>query len=226
MARGNLLTIIRRLLGFTGLRRFWRQPAADKMESDTDHNDMNDAFPSDAELNEQDEASDSFAGEEREAAEHDENAEDDVKSDHDDTAHGSIVQDASSKKLSKPLSAYFHFLAENRAAVIAENPGLGIGPVQKILSTKWNELDAVEKEPYVAKATEDKQRYMKEKQALVDRGIDVDAPSTKRAKSSDDHVLTLPNARVKRIMQTDPDVHKVSKEAVLAITKATARLTV
>ncbi|RHY26563.1 hypothetical protein DYB32_007495, partial [Aphanomyces invadans] len=47
---------------------------------------------------------------------------------------------------SKPLSAYFHFLAENRAAVIAENPGLGIGPVQKILSTKWNELDAVEKE--------------------------------------------------------------------------------
>ncbi|RHY08444.1 hypothetical protein DYB25_009098 [Aphanomyces astaci] len=93
----------------------------------------------------------------------------------DDESHATLEQDIPVTKLAKPLSAYFHFLAANRAIVVTENPGLGIGPVQKILSTKWNELSAEAKEPFATMAAADKERYLNEKQALMDQGIDIEA---------------------------------------------------
>ncbi|OQR96748.1 hypothetical protein ACHHYP_13653 [Achlya hypogyna] len=135
-----------------------------------------------------------------------------------DTAVGTVGKDDKGPLVSKPQSAYFHFLAAKRGEVKADNPGAAIGAIQKILGTKWKELTSEEKEPYIQLALDDKERYAKEKAELLARGIDIEPEKTTVA--SED-VLSLPCARVKRIINADQDVSKVSKDALIAITKAT-----
>ncbi|OQS03233.1 hypothetical protein THRCLA_04475 [Thraustotheca clavata] len=120
--------------------------------------------------------------------------------------------------VAKPQSAYFHFLADKRPQVKAENPNATIGALQKILGTLWKELSAEDKEPYIQKALLDKERYAKAKERLLERGIDIE-PEKPEVASED--ILLLPLARVKRIIQADPDVGKISKDALIVITKAT-----
>ncbi|KDO30893.1 hypothetical protein SPRG_04796 [Saprolegnia parasitica CBS 223.65] len=123
------------------------------------------------------------------------------------------------KGLAKPQSAYFHFLAAKRPQAKAENPGATIGTIQKVLGTMWKELTPEDKEPYVQLALKDKERYAAAKQDMIDRGMDV-APEKPAAPPAED-VLILPLSRVKRIISADPDVGKVSKDAQIAIAKAT-----
>ncbi|EQC34885.1 hypothetical protein SDRG_07685 [Saprolegnia diclina VS20] len=123
------------------------------------------------------------------------------------------------KGLVKPQSAYFHFLAAKRPQAKAENPGATIGTIQKVLGTMWKELTPEDKEPYVQLALKDKERYTAAKQDMIDRGIDL-APEKPAAPPAED-VLILPLSRVKRIISADPDVGKVSKDAQIAIAKAT-----
>ncbi|ETV85560.1 hypothetical protein H257_03268 [Aphanomyces astaci] len=189
------------------------------MQVDPDHDNVHDGNVSD--VDRETEIDDDAVDHGEDSADQDEKQVTEAKEDDtaDDESHATLEQDVSVTKLAKPLSAYFHFLAANRAIVVAENPGLGIGPVQKILSTKWNELSAEAKEPFTTMAAADKERYLNDKQSLMDQGIDIEAAP--RVPRNDESLLTLPSARVKRIMLTDPDVNKLSKDSVLAVTKAT-----
>ncbi|TMW55830.1 hypothetical protein Poli38472_008478 [Pythium oligandrum] len=119
----------------------------------------------------------------------------------------------------KPQSAYFLFAADKRKTVAQENPGLRIGEIQKLITAQWKELSAEEKEHYTTLAVQDKERYEREKlenpvelpEANAQDGVE-DEPTG--------NVCIYPLGRVKRIIQSDPDVNKVSREALIAISKA------
>jgi sucrose-6F-phosphate phosphohydrolase len=67
----------------------------------------------------------------------------------------------------KPLSAYIIFSKERRASVVAENPGMKVGEVAKVLGARWKAIGAEEKSVFEAKAKEDKVRYQAEMEAYV-----------------------------------------------------------
>ena len=67
----------------------------------------------------------------------------------------------------KPLSAYIIFSKERRASVVAENPGMKVGEVAKVLGARWKAIGAEEKSVFEAKAKEDKARYQAEMEAYV-----------------------------------------------------------
>ena len=57
------------------------------------------------------------------------------------------------------------FSSAERERVKAENPEASFGELGKILGARWKEMDDAAREPYVAKAAEDKARYEREKKA-------------------------------------------------------------
>ncbi|MCJ1253274.1 Non-histone chromosomal protein 6 [Lignoscripta atroalba] len=61
------------------------------------------------------------------------------------------------------LSAYMFFANEQRDNVREENPGISFGQVGKVLGERWKALNTKQREPYEAKAKNDKQRYEDEK---------------------------------------------------------------
>ncbi|MCJ1424321.1 Non-histone chromosomal protein 6 [Sticta canariensis] len=61
------------------------------------------------------------------------------------------------------LSAYMFFANEQRDNVREENPGITFGQVGKVLGERWKALNMKQREPYEAKAKNDKQRYEDEK---------------------------------------------------------------
>lgn len=62
----------------------------------------------------------------------------------------------------KPLSSYFHFQAERRPVLQAENPNLKLMELSKILAEEWKALSDHEKQKYVALNKQDKERYARE----------------------------------------------------------------
>ncbi|KAJ0405263.1 hypothetical protein ATCC90586_009770 [Pythium insidiosum] len=119
----------------------------------------------------------------------------------------------------KPQSAYFIFSGEKRKEITEANPGLRVGEVQKLITARWKELTAEEKEVYLDLAAKDKERY--ERELLENPVVAVSAEATDAiATVEDGHACMYPLGRVKRIIQSDPDVNKVSREALLAISKA------
>ena len=65
----------------------------------------------------------------------------------------------------KPRSAYLYFSNENRPRLHTANPlGLSFGEVTKRLAEEWTKLNEKQKDPYVALALNDKQRYEEELQ--------------------------------------------------------------
>lgn len=72
-------------------------------------------------------------------------------------------------------SAFFFFSNEKRPAILAAQRSEGdgkvdIGAVGKKIGEMWSALSADEKQPYEAKAAEDKARYQKEKDAWIAAG--------------------------------------------------------
>ena len=55
------------------------------------------------------------------------------------------------------------FASENRETVRTENPGIAIGQIGRILGERGRALSVEEKEPYEAKAANDKKRYESQK---------------------------------------------------------------
>jgi len=63
----------------------------------------------------------------------------------------------------RPLSGFFHFSNVGRAKVKAANPDWGVGEISKELSRRWHELDDVTRSMFEEMATNDKQRFQREK---------------------------------------------------------------
>ncbi|CEG42881.1 nuclear y ccaat-box binding factor c subunit nf yc [Plasmopara halstedii] len=117
----------------------------------------------------------------------------------------------------KPQSSYLIFCNERRRDVMNENPGVRIGEIQKIISAKWNELTTEEKDVYVELANKDKARY---KQEILDHPQVDEEINLKEKMAQNSNACIYPLGRVRKIVQSDPDIGKVSKDALIAIAKA------
>lgn len=82
------------------------------------------------------------------------------------------------------LSSYFMYVRDNREKVIADNAGISVTEITKILGAQWKALTAEEKAPYEEKAAEDKVRYAREMDEFKKNGGEVKVP-TKSKKSSE-----------------------------------------
>lgn len=60
------------------------------------------------------------------------------------------------------LSAYIYYSQENRAKVLASNPGIAFAEVAKTLGSMWKECTAADKAPYELLAAQDKERYKRD----------------------------------------------------------------
>jgi len=72
------------------------------------------------------------------------------------------------------LSAYMFFANDKRDLVHKENPGIKFGEVGKLLGEMWKDLTEKDKQPYLAKAKADKERYESEKARYQAGGADDD----------------------------------------------------
>mmetsp|Transcript_1536 Transcript_1536/g.4559 ORF Transcript_1536/g.4559 Transcript_1536/m.4559 type:complete len:165 (-) Transcript_1536:419-913(-) len=61
----------------------------------------------------------------------------------------------------KPSGAYIWFCNDRRPAIKADHPEWGIGEIGKELGNIWKTLSDSDKKPFVKKAEEDKERYVK-----------------------------------------------------------------
>lgn len=107
----------------------------------------------------------------------------------------------------KAVSAFLHYLSRNRASMKSNKPG----DVMKVLSAKWKGLKDEEKKEYEELALKDKERF-KSEMAEYERlgGKEIVDPLA----------VVFPLAKVKRIIQLDQTITKISKEATWLITKA------
>lgn len=67
----------------------------------------------------------------------------------------------------RPLGAYFYYFKANNERVKQEHPEFIQKQVVAKIAADWKKLTAEQKEPFAAKSTQDKQRYIREK-ALYD----------------------------------------------------------
>ena len=87
----------------------------------------------------------------------------------------------------RPLSSYFHFLADARPGVVAANPNLKGKEIVKELGEQWRNLDDKEKEKYNQMNIKDKERYAKEMDAFIKAGGDPKAKAPKKSKAAKDN---------------------------------------
>uniref|UniRef100_A0AAV1VER1 HMG box domain-containing protein n=1 Tax=Peronospora matthiolae TaxID=2874970 RepID=A0AAV1VER1_9STRA len=121
-------------------------------------------------------------------------------------------------RVKKPQSSYLHFCHEKRKQVMDEHPGARIGDIQKVISVQWQALTSEEKEVFVQMAVNDKARYQRE---LQDKAEVQEEPSEEAKDVLQSRCACVyPLARVRKIVQSDPDMGKVSKDALVAIAKA------
>eukprot|EP00808_Paulinella_micropora_P016532 g10761.t1 len=138
----------------------------------------------------------------------------------DDISKTENEADSSKKEAStlpkRPMSSYFLFLADHRAKVQSEIGG-SVASMTKVLGEKWKNLPAEEKKVYEDKAEEAKKEYV---QKLKDMGLTPDSVKNvrKAGAGGDAH---LPVARIKRLVNLDPQVQRSSAEANHLITTAT-----
>ncbi|KAF1333774.1 Nuclear y ccaat-box binding factor c subunit nf yc, partial [Globisporangium splendens] len=133
--------------------------------------------------------------------------------------------------IKKALSSYMIFCNDRRKQVTEENPGLRIGEIQKLISTQWKELSEQDKEVrcfvamarvghYVQLAAKDKERYEQEKRDNPIEVEEADPETDAQMAAASATACVYQLGRVKKIVHTDPEVGKVSREALIAISKA------
>eukprot|EP01089_Gocevia_fonbrunei_P009266 TRINITY_DN2138_c0_g1_i2.p1 TRINITY_DN2138_c0_g1~~TRINITY_DN2138_c0_g1_i2.p1 ORF type:complete len:231 (-),score=70.23 TRINITY_DN2138_c0_g1_i2:69-761(-) len=83
----------------------------------------------------------------------------------------------------KPCSAFFWFSKEQRPLIKTKNPNATFGEMGKLVGEAWRNLVEADKQPYVKKATEDKNRYVIEMKNY--KPPKVDSSSSSEESSSD-----------------------------------------
>eukprot|EP00457_Paulinella_chromatophora_P007778 gb/GEZN01007803.1/.p1 GENE.gb/GEZN01007803.1/~~gb/GEZN01007803.1/.p1 ORF type:complete len:366 (-),score=110.22 gb/GEZN01007803.1/:355-1452(-) len=132
-----------------------------------------------------------------------------------DPTDGSQIDAAKLPK--RPMSGYFIFLGEHRGKIMAENGG-SVAAAGKILGEKWKALSAEDKKVFEEKAEQAKIQYDKQ---LKEMGLTPEMVKKMQKKKGGDSKLHLPVARIKRLVNKDPEVHRTSAEATTLITAAT-----
>mmetsp|Transcript_93527 Transcript_93527/g.183354 ORF Transcript_93527/g.183354 Transcript_93527/m.183354 type:complete len:89 (-) Transcript_93527:113-379(-) len=78
------------------------------------------------------------------------------------------------------------FSKEERASVLAENPGMPPTEVSKALGARWKEFTADQKAPYEALARADKERFNKEMAEYKKKKVAADADAADADEGSDE----------------------------------------
>jgi len=86
----------------------------------------------------------------------------------------------------RPLSAFFLFCADERAAVKAQHPGYSVGEVARELGEKWNKVTAEVKSKYEGRVQQEKQRYEKEMDTYRKGGVVASAAAQANNDEGDD----------------------------------------
>lgn len=142
-------------------------------------------------------------------------------------AHGAQAQEAQAvvERPKRPKSSYMHFTVACRAEVQQAHPDAkGVAAIAKLLGEKWRTLSDEDKTPYAASAAAEKAAYVELMEAWQaaggkHQGAAAQAGDEEAPRRSSE--LALPLARVARLMKMDAGVRAVSKEAKVAIAKAT-----
>lgn len=69
------------------------------------------------------------------------------------------------KKVKRPRSSYAFFMKDHRQTIASEHPDKSPRELMGFIAQAWKSIDSVKKSHYVRLATEDKARYVTEKEA-------------------------------------------------------------
>ena len=126
----------------------------------------------------------------------------------------------------RATTAYFFFMADNRAKIIADHKldSKKVADVAKMAGKIWGEMDEKARKPYDERAARDKARYEEEKAAYVPTEDDEGGKKKKAKKEKDEnkpkrpmsgYFFFLGDNRAKIIAD-----HKLEGKAVSEVTKA------
>ena len=108
-----------------------------------------------------------------------------------------------------------------RAGVKAAFPESTVGEQAKLMGQMWKSADPASVEPYRAQAEADKSRYEAEKAAQEAEFGVLDKTKSSAADQIGDGETVFPLARVKKMCLLDPEVKRMSRDAVALTAKAT-----
>ncbi len=124
--------------------------------------------------------------------------------------------------LKKARTAYFIFAQDKREELKQKYQGEGVAALSKATGELWKGLQQTEKEVYENQAAQEREKYMKDKQRLIDAGVWPESSSGGAdAGEYDEEAILFPIGRIRKICKLDSDVKGMSKEATLLVAKAT-----
>eukprot|EP00977_Amphora_coffeiformis_P009736 scaffold2243_cov165-Amphora_coffeaeformis.AAC.16 len=123
------------------------------------------------------------------------------------------------RPIKRARTAYFIFAEDKRPQLQKEHPGEGVAVIAKALGQLWSTLPDEEKQVYQQKAAAERTRVQEELQARQAAGL-IPEPATASNAPVDPNALVFPLGRVRKIAKLDPEIRGLSKEGLLAITKA------
>mmetsp|Transcript_7028 Transcript_7028/g.11466 ORF Transcript_7028/g.11466 Transcript_7028/m.11466 type:complete len:360 (+) Transcript_7028:1-1080(+) len=124
--------------------------------------------------------------------------------------------------LKKARTAYFIFAQDKREELKQKYQGEGVAALSKATGELWKGLEQADKEVYERQAAQEREKYMKDKQRLIDAGFWPESSSGGAdAGEYDEEAILFPIGRIRKICKLDSDVKGMSKEATLLVAKAT-----
>ena len=124
--------------------------------------------------------------------------------------------------LKKARTAYFIFAQDKREELKKKFQGEGVAALSRATGELWKGLEQAEKEVYEKQAAQEREKYMKDKQRLIDAGAWPESSSGGAdAGEYDEEAILFPIGRIRKICKLDSDVKGMSKEATLLVAKAT-----